>query len=197
MTHRLLAPHGQRRRPEGPSTAGTSANNASNIVASLTLAAVTATASGRPWPSVTRWSLEPGLPRSTGFAPTRSPPPALGPHADRVHVRPRPVQPARQPQPVQHLDVEGVEHSGLGPLIQPPPDRRRRAAAKLTGGSSRHGTDVRTMYTIAAKQLRSGTVRRRPPYQERGGVGSSGSTSCRSSSGTRESTRVIADDHAS
>jgi len=57
-------------------------------------------------------------------------------------------------------------------------------------GSSRHGVDVRTMYTIAAKQLRSGIVRRRPPYQARGGNGRSGSTIAHSSSGTRSSTMV-------
>jgi hypothetical protein len=38
------------------------------------LAAVTATVSGRPLPSQTRWRLDPGLPRSTGFAPAWSPP---------------------------------------------------------------------------------------------------------------------------
>ena len=41
------------------------------------------------------------------------------------------------------------------------------------------------MYTIAAKQARSGMVRRRPPWGGRGGAGSSGSTSAHSSSGTR------------
>lgn len=39
------------------------------------------------------------------------------------------------------------------------------------------------MDTIAAKQLRSGMVRRRPPYLGRGGAGSNGSTSAHSSSG--------------
>jgi hypothetical protein len=43
------------------------------MVVSLTLAAVTTTLSGSPPPSQTRWTLLPGLPRSTGFAPTWSP----------------------------------------------------------------------------------------------------------------------------
>jgi hypothetical protein len=44
-----------------------------HMVVSLTLAAVTPAASGSPPPSQTRWTLLPGLPRSTGFAPTWSP----------------------------------------------------------------------------------------------------------------------------
>jgi hypothetical protein len=43
------------------------------MMVSLTLAAVTAAVSGSPSPSQTTWSLLPGLPRSTGFAPTWSP----------------------------------------------------------------------------------------------------------------------------
>src|SRR5512132_1420893 len=58
-------------------------------------------------------------------------------------------------------------------------------------GSSRHGVEVRAMNTIAAKQLRSGTARRRPPYGGRGGTGSNGSTIAHSSAGTRSSTRLV------
>jgi hypothetical protein len=43
------------------------------MVVSLRLAAVTTAVRGSPLPSQTRWSLLPGLPRSTGFAPTWSP----------------------------------------------------------------------------------------------------------------------------
>jgi hypothetical protein len=78
------------------------------MVASVTLAAVTAAAGGSPLPSQTSWSLDPGLPRSTGFAPTWSP--ALGAHAHGVHAGPRPVHPALLPEPVQDLEVELVEH---------------------------------------------------------------------------------------
>jgi hypothetical protein len=46
------------------------------------------------------------------------------------------------------------------------------------------------MYTIAAKQLRSSTVGVRPPYQGRGGGGSSGARIAHNSSGTRVSTRA-------
>src|SRR5829696_5842163 len=58
-------------------------------------------------------------------------------------------------------------------------------------GSSRQGVEVRAMYTIAAKQLRSEMVRCRPPYGGRGGAGSKGITSAHSSSGTRSSTRMV------
>jgi hypothetical protein len=44
-----------------------------SMVTSATLAAVIAAVSGSPPPSQTRCSLDPGLPRSTGFAPTWSP----------------------------------------------------------------------------------------------------------------------------
>jgi hypothetical protein len=49
---------------------------------------------------------------------------------------------------------------------------------------------VSTVARDHAKQLRSGIVRRRPPYQARGGNGRSGSTIAHSSSGTRSSTMV-------
>jgi hypothetical protein len=58
-------------------------------------------------------------------------------------------------------------------------------------GSSRHGVEVRAMYTIAAKQLRSGMVRRRPPYRGRGGRGNSGSTIAHNSSGTSSATSIL------
>jgi hypothetical protein len=40
----------------------------------------------------------------------------------------------RGPKLVEDLEVEGIEHPGLGPLGQPTPASRRRAAAKLSGG---------------------------------------------------------------
>jgi hypothetical protein len=39
----------------------------------LTLAADTTTVSGNPLRSLTAWILEPGLPRSTGLRPIKSP----------------------------------------------------------------------------------------------------------------------------
>jgi hypothetical protein len=55
--------------------------------------------------------------------------------------------------------------------------RRRQQVAgepqpSSRAGSSRQEVEVRAMYTIAAKQLRSGIVRCRPPYGGRGGAGS-------------------------
>ena len=101
------------------------------MVVSTVLAAVTAAVSGRPPPSQTRWSLFPGLPRSTGLRPRG--PPALGPHTHGVHTRPRPVHPALLAEAVQDLEVEGVEHPGLGPFGEPAPAGHWGAAAKLTG----------------------------------------------------------------
>jgi hypothetical protein len=49
-------------------TGGMSPTTASSMLTSGTLAPVTTAASGSPRPSQTRWSLDPGLPRSTGFA---------------------------------------------------------------------------------------------------------------------------------
>src|SRR5215217_5429540 len=108
-----------------------------NMVVSLTLAAVTTAVSGSPRPSQTRWSLLPGLPRSTGFAPTWSP--ALGPHAHGVHARPRPVHLAALAEAVQDHKVELVEDAGVGPLGQAAPAGRRRAAAELPGGQQAPG----------------------------------------------------------
>jgi hypothetical protein len=115
-----------------PRTGGTLSSTAWNMVVSPTLAAVTTAVSGSPPPSQTRWSLLPGLPRSTGFAPTWSP--AFGAHAHGVHARPRPVQPAVLTQPVQDLEMERIEHAGLGPLGEATPARRWRAAAQFLGG---------------------------------------------------------------
>jgi hypothetical protein len=107
------------------------------MVVSLTLAAVTTAVRGSPPPSQTRWSLLPGLPRSTGFAPTWSP--ALGPHAHGVHARPLPVQLALLAQAVQDLQVELLEDASVGPLGQPAPAGRRRTAAELAGGQQPPG----------------------------------------------------------
>src|SRR5512132_1634675 len=75
----------QRRPPAGVRTGEMSSPSASNTRLSLVLAPVTSSASGRPVPSTARCSLHPGLARSTGFAPHRSPPnsaEAEGIHAD-------------------------------------------------------------------------------------------------------------------
>jgi hypothetical protein len=48
-------------------TAGTASTNCWSSWESRVLAADKPTASGRPVPSISRWYLEPGLPRSTGL----------------------------------------------------------------------------------------------------------------------------------
>ena len=87
------------------------------------------------------------------------------------------------------------------PTVAHSVSRRQQVAGEpqpsCCAGSSRHGVEVRAIYTIAAKQARSGMARCRPPYGGRGGVGSKGATSTHSSSGTRLSARVVmARDHA-
>ena len=66
-------------RPRGPTIAGTASTMASSSWESWVLAADNPTASGTPVASISRWYLEPGLPRSTGLAPTSSP------HAGPAH----------------------------------------------------------------------------------------------------------------
>ena len=63
----------------------------------------------QPAPLAGEVDLGPGMPRSTGFAPTWSP--AFGAHTGRVHTRARPVQPARQTKPVQDLLMELLEQA--------------------------------------------------------------------------------------
>jgi hypothetical protein len=66
-------------RARGPMTAGTASTSGSNSSESWVLAADSPTANTMPVASITRWYLEPGLPRSTGFAPVSSPHAGLGP----------------------------------------------------------------------------------------------------------------------
>ena len=81
----------------------------------------------RTEPYVRAWSqayriLLPGLPRSTGLAPTWSP--TFGAHAGRVHARARPVQAALLADPVEDVEVELLEHARLSHSA-----RRRQAVA--------------------------------------------------------------------
>jgi hypothetical protein len=48
-------------------------------------------------------------------------------------------------QPVEHLEVELVEHAGGGPLGQAPPAGRWSAVAELTGGQQPPRVEVRAM----------------------------------------------------
>src|SRR5829696_1090382 len=109
-----------------------SATTAWNMVVSLILAAVTTAVSGSPPPSHTKCSLLPGLPRSTGFAPTWSP--RVWPARSWCPRSPAPSPAAPLTQAVQDLQVELLEDAGVGPLGEAPPAGRRRAAAQLAGG---------------------------------------------------------------
>src|SRR5215211_4167698 len=86
-------------RPRGPMTVGTASISCSRSWESWVLAADNPTASGTPVASISRWYLDPGLPRSTGFAPVSSP--HAGPHTHAVDRGPRPVDLAVVAQPVQ------------------------------------------------------------------------------------------------
>jgi hypothetical protein len=81
--------------------------------------------------------LDPGLQRSTGLAPTWAP--TLGADTHGVHTGPRPVQPALFAQPVQHLQVQLIEHPALAHSVR----RRQQVAGEpqpsSCAGSSRHG----------------------------------------------------------
>ena len=166
-----------------------SSTTASSMVESLALAALKTTATGSPPRSPARCSLEPCLPRSTGFAPVRSPfdrPQAEGVHADAVQV-----DPSGRAEVVQQHDLELVEHPSAGPLVQPPPAGGGRAAAQLPGGqqrprSRRAGHEDQRRHTVAvghaAGHAAAGT---------RWAGGRSGWMRCHSASGRRRSTRLV------
>jgi hypothetical protein len=73
-------------RPRGPMIAGTASTTCSNSNESWVLAADNPTARGMPVASISRWYLEPALPRSTGLAPVSSP--HAGPARSRCQWRP-------------------------------------------------------------------------------------------------------------
>jgi hypothetical protein len=121
----------RRRRPVGIRMAGMSSNSASNLVASLALAALRTTDSGSPPRSPARCSLEPCLPRSTGVAPVRSP--VDRPQAEGVDTDAFQVDPAGGTEFVQQDRPELLEHPGAGPLVQASPAGGGRAAAQFLG----------------------------------------------------------------
>jgi hypothetical protein len=118
-------------RPRGPLTGATASMSCSSSIESWVLAADRRTASGIPVASISRWYLDPGLPRSTGFAPTSSPTPR--PHTHAVDGRSGPVDLVVVAQPVQQPMVQGLPHPGLLPVPQPPPAGHAAAAAQLLG----------------------------------------------------------------
>src|SRR6266545_1328645 len=132
-----------------------SSNTASNMVESLALAARSTTEMGGPPASPARCSLDPCLPRSTGFVPVRAPPFDRA-QAEGVHTHVLQVNPSGCAQLVQQHRLELVEHTGLGPFVRPPPAGAGRPAAQLLGGQQRPGVEVRAMKISAAMQLRLG-----------------------------------------
>ena len=80
---------------------------------------------------VSRWYLEPGLPRSVGFGPVRQPP--LGAHAHRIQAGARPVQLALAAEFVRQQVMELLPDTGALPVTQAPRAGDRAAAADLAG----------------------------------------------------------------
>ena len=89
------------------------------------------TTSGIPPASISRWYLEPALPRSTGFAPVSSPTP--GPDTHAVDGGPRPIDLVVVAQPVQQPMMQGLPDAGGLPVAQPPPAGHAAATAQLLG----------------------------------------------------------------
>jgi hypothetical protein len=173
----------------GVTTLGMSSSSASKTAASGVLAAVTSSDSGMPPPSLATCSLDPGLARSTGFAPVRPPP--HRPQTEGVHADPGPVQQARRAELVQQDLLEPLEHPGVAHSAN-----RRQQVVTLPQpnsptGSSAHRVEVRHMNRTAAMQARSETVRGAPPRAWDGGGGSRGWMRCHSASGSRRSARVV------
>jgi hypothetical protein len=150
-----------RRRPAGVRTGGMSATTAWNMVVSLTLAAVTTAVRGSPPPSQTSCSLVPGLPRSTGFAPTWSP--HAGPARSWCPRSPgsSPADPARpggpRPPGEEHQRRRRWPTRSAG-ASRSPASRSEFLSRQEPPGGGGAGHD-----TIAARQARSEMVRCRPP----------------------------------
>jgi hypothetical protein len=108
-----------------------------------------------------QWSLLPGLPRSTGFAPTW--PPRL--------ARTLMVSTLARDQSSRPCSPSRSSTSRWSWSNTPAPAHSARRRQHLAGepqpssraGNRRHGVEVRAMNTIAAKQLRSGPAARALP----------------------------------
>jgi hypothetical protein len=91
---------------------------------------------------------------------------------------------AGAPSPSRRPDRRNVPHAGLErrwswsktPALAHSVSRRQQVTVEpqpsSRAGSSRHGVEVRAMYTMAARHARSGMVRWRSPSGGRGGAGS-------------------------
>jgi hypothetical protein len=175
--------------PGGLRTAGMSSTTAWNKVVSAMLVAVTTTVSGSPLPSQTRWSLLPGLPRSTGICAHMSP------HAWRARSwRPHSpaTSPAGPPRPAGPRPPGGARRTRRQRPTRASGARRSRAshsqahvrAAAARGGGAGHVDD-----RGEAAAIGNGAVP--AAVGGRGGAGSKGATIAHSSSGTRSSMRMV------
>jgi hypothetical protein len=84
-----------------------SSSSVSDTMLSLVMAPVISTDSGSPPPSPVACSSDPGLARSTGFAPRWFPRLRAG---CKVHADSRPVQPAALPELIQQQLFQPLEH---------------------------------------------------------------------------------------
>src|SRR4029453_12428014 len=114
-----------------------SSSSASNTAASGVFALVISSDSGSPVPSPARCSLHPGLARSTGFAPTWSPPDR--PQAEGGDADAGPVQLAGLAELVEQDHLEPLEHSRVGPLAEASPAGGGAAPAELADRQQRPG----------------------------------------------------------
>ncbi len=155
--------------PRGPMIGGMASTSGSSCVASWALAAERRTASGTLFRSTTRWYLEPGLPRSTGFGPVCSPPFLARTLSESTLARDQSMA-ASSPSQLRSLLVQPRQtpaacqsrsrRQQVVPLPQPSPF-----------GNKRHGQPVRSTKTMPASAARSGT-RGRPPLGFDGSFGS-------------------------
>ncbi len=110
-------PGRRRRGPSRDRTAGIAMTRAFNARESWTLAAETATDRAIPARSDKICCLDPGLPRSVGFGPVRSP--LFRPDTRCAGHHSRPVDQALATQLIEHRPMQPTPHPGLGPHREP------------------------------------------------------------------------------
>ena len=100
----------------------------SKSVESWAVAAERRTARGMVLRSTTRWYLEPGLPRSTGFGPVCSPP--FGPDAQAIHAGAGPVDGRLVTEPVEQRLMKPLPDARHLRVSQPSPAGRAAPASE-------------------------------------------------------------------
>jgi hypothetical protein len=166
----------RRRGPRRERMAGMALTSGLRAKESLTLAADSATDSGRPAASDKAWIFEPGFPGPPGWG--RSGCPFFSADAGGVHDHAGPVDEALAAQLVQHGPVQPGPDPGLCPLAEP------AVGTPNEGGRSRQAHPLVSTYTIAVKTWRSGSGAVPPPCGRGWNWGRCGWTSSHSSSGT-------------